>query len=83
MSFSFNFVDMNSQITPHIPYEFTEEGMLQRVDVLLHKQNLCDKNAPSWPPLSAMSVKISGINQSCKEACHQSGNYKATESAFY
>ena len=66
---------MYSQITPHIPNEFTEEGMLQRVDVLLHKQNLCDKNAPSWPPESAMSVEISEINRSCKEACHQRGNY--------
>uniref|UniRef100_G3NBW4 alpha-1,6-mannosyl-glycoprotein 6-beta-N-acetylglucosaminyltransferase n=1 Tax=Gasterosteus aculeatus TaxID=69293 RepID=G3NBW4_GASAC len=60
------------EIEPHLPYEFSCEGMLQRVNILIEKQDFCNKGA-SWPPLSALRVLKVEANTSCKQACQQAG----------
>ena len=47
--------------------------MLQRLDVLLHRQHFCDSGAPVWPPASAISIEVTQFNQSCKQACQRKG----------
>ncbi|XP_040057279.2 alpha-1,6-mannosylglycoprotein 6-beta-N-acetylglucosaminyltransferase A-like [Gasterosteus aculeatus] len=63
---------LNQTIEPHLPYEFSCEGMLQRVNILIEKQDFCNKGA-SWPPLSALRVLKVEANTSCKQACQQAG----------
>ncbi|KAI4805183.1 hypothetical protein KUCAC02_009810, partial [Chaenocephalus aceratus] len=61
---------LNQTIEPYLPYEFSCEGMLQRVNVLIEKQDLCS-SAVSWPPLSALQVVKAQM--SCKTACQKAG----------
>ncbi|KAF3842902.1 hypothetical protein F7725_001751 [Dissostichus mawsoni] len=61
---------MEAHIEPYLPYEFSCEGMLQRVNVLIEKQDLCS-SAVSWPPLSALQVVKAQM--SCKTACQKAG----------
>ncbi|XP_076602989.1 alpha-1,6-mannosylglycoprotein 6-beta-N-acetylglucosaminyltransferase A-like isoform X1 [Chaetodon auriga] len=63
---------MNHTIEPYIPYEFTCEGMLQRVNVLIEKQDFCH-GTPSWPPLSVLQVVKAEVSTSCKQACQKKG----------
>ncbi|KPP67403.1 hypothetical protein Z043_114011 [Scleropages formosus] len=59
-----------SQIEPYLPYEFTCEGMLQRVNAFIEKQDFCHGQV-MWPPLSALQVKIAEPGQSCKQVCQE------------
>ncbi|KAI9536006.1 hypothetical protein NQZ68_038413 [Dissostichus eleginoides] len=61
---------LNQTIEPYLPYEFSCEGMLQRVNVLIEKQDLCS-SAVSWPPLRALQVVKAQM--SCKTACQKAG----------
>ncbi|XP_068592036.1 alpha-1,6-mannosylglycoprotein 6-beta-N-acetylglucosaminyltransferase A-like [Cebidichthys violaceus] len=63
---------LNQTIEPHLPYEFSCEGMLQRVNILIEKQDFCN-NTGSWPPLSALQVVKAEADTSCKQACQQTG----------
>ncbi|XP_054471699.1 alpha-1,6-mannosylglycoprotein 6-beta-N-acetylglucosaminyltransferase A-like [Anoplopoma fimbria] len=63
---------LNKTIEPYLPYEFSCEGMLQRVNILIEKQDLC-KSTGSWPPLSALQVVKAGADTSCKQACQKAG----------
>ncbi|XP_068186395.1 alpha-1,6-mannosylglycoprotein 6-beta-N-acetylglucosaminyltransferase A-like [Antennarius striatus] len=63
---------LNQTIEPYIPYEFTCEGMLQRVNILIEKQDFC-YNMGGWPPLRALQVVKAEINTSCKQACQNKG----------
>ncbi|KAK5861397.1 hypothetical protein PBY51_022797 [Eleginops maclovinus] len=63
---------LNQTIEPYLPYEFSCEGMLQRVNVLIEKQDLCT-SAVSWPPLSALQVVKAKAQMSCKTACQKAG----------
>ncbi|XP_068592783.1 alpha-1,6-mannosylglycoprotein 6-beta-N-acetylglucosaminyltransferase A-like [Cebidichthys violaceus] len=63
---------LNQTIEPHLPYEFSCEGMLQRVNILIEKQDFCNKTG-SWPPLSALQVVKAEAETSCKQACQQAG----------
>uniref|UniRef100_H3CEA1 alpha-1,6-mannosyl-glycoprotein 6-beta-N-acetylglucosaminyltransferase n=2 Tax=Tetraodon nigroviridis TaxID=99883 RepID=H3CEA1_TETNG len=63
---------INQTIEPYVPYEFTCEGMLQRVNILIEKQDFCP-NATRWPPLSALQVVRADRNASCKSACQKQG----------
>ncbi|XP_022109517.1 alpha-1,6-mannosylglycoprotein 6-beta-N-acetylglucosaminyltransferase A-like isoform X2 [Acanthaster planci] len=53
---------------PYLPYEFQCEGMLQRLSIYIEKQDFCSR-PKSWPPKSAMHVKVSDINESCNKRC--------------
>ncbi|XP_029385713.1 alpha-1,6-mannosylglycoprotein 6-beta-N-acetylglucosaminyltransferase A-like isoform X2 [Echeneis naucrates] len=63
---------LNQNIEPYLPYEFSCEGMLQRVSVLIEKQDFCS-NTVSWPPMSALQVVQAEPGTSCKQACHRRG----------
>ncbi|XP_027878942.1 alpha-1,6-mannosylglycoprotein 6-beta-N-acetylglucosaminyltransferase A-like isoform X1 [Xiphophorus couchianus] len=63
---------LNRTIKPYLPYEFTCEGMLQRVNVLIEKQDLCSP-AMIWPPLSSLQVVKAEAGTSCKQACWRAG----------
>uniref|UniRef100_A0A8C4F764 alpha-1,6-mannosyl-glycoprotein 6-beta-N-acetylglucosaminyltransferase n=1 Tax=Dicentrarchus labrax TaxID=13489 RepID=A0A8C4F764_DICLA len=63
---------LNQSIEPYLPYEFTCEGMLQRVNVLIEKQDFCHSTG-SWPPLSALQVVKAEAHTSCKQACQEVG----------
>ncbi|CAM9529486.1 alpha-1,6-mannosylglycoprotein 6-beta-N-acetylglucosaminyltransferase A [Lethenteron reissneri] len=56
---------------PYMPYEFTCEGMLQRVNAFIEKQDFCHQKR-LWPPLSALQVKVAQPGQSCKHLCQES-----------
>ncbi|XP_078701029.1 alpha-1,6-mannosylglycoprotein 6-beta-N-acetylglucosaminyltransferase A-like isoform X2 [Branchiostoma floridae x Branchiostoma belcheri] len=60
------------EVDPYLPYEFTAEGMLQRVSTYIQKHDFC-KNPHAWPPESALQVRLSGKGQSCKQACQDQG----------
>ncbi|XP_074551428.1 alpha-1,6-mannosylglycoprotein 6-beta-N-acetylglucosaminyltransferase A-like [Halichoeres trimaculatus] len=63
---------LNQSIEPYLPFEFTCEGMLQRVNVLLEKQEFCSRTK-SWPPLSVLQVVQAEAGTSCKQACRDKG----------
>ncbi|KAM3720366.1 Alpha-1,6-mannosylglycoprotein 6-beta-N-acetylglucosaminyltransferase [Dirofilaria immitis] len=55
--------------TPYIPFEFTVLGMLQRVGILVSKQDFC--GVSHFPPLQAMLTVEAVSMQSCQDACRQ------------
>ncbi|XP_029315211.1 alpha-1,6-mannosylglycoprotein 6-beta-N-acetylglucosaminyltransferase A-like [Cottoperca gobio] len=63
---------LNQSIEPYLPYEFSCEGMLQRVNILIEKQDLCTSTG-SWPPLSVLQVVKAEVDTSCKTACQKEG----------
>uniref|UniRef100_A0A667ZAZ1 alpha-1,6-mannosyl-glycoprotein 6-beta-N-acetylglucosaminyltransferase n=1 Tax=Myripristis murdjan TaxID=586833 RepID=A0A667ZAZ1_9TELE len=63
---------LNQTIEPYLPYEYTCEGMLQRVNTLIEKQDFCH-GPVSWPPLSVLQVVIPEAGTSCKQACENVG----------
>ncbi|KFP01236.1 Alpha-1,6-mannosylglycoprotein 6-beta-N-acetylglucosaminyltransferase A, partial [Calypte anna] len=62
---------LNQKIDPYLPYEFTCEGMLQRMNAFIEKQDFCHGQV-MWPPLSALQVKIAEPGKSCKQVCQES-----------
>lgn len=58
-----------------MPYEFTEEGMLQRMNSYIEHQKWCQfqKQEAKWPPESALSYVMGSEGQSCKDACWDKG----------
>ncbi|XP_041806295.1 alpha-1,6-mannosylglycoprotein 6-beta-N-acetylglucosaminyltransferase A-like [Chelmon rostratus] len=63
---------LNGSIEPYLPYEFTCEGMLQRVSILIEKQDFCHGTG-SWPPLSVLQVVKAEVSTSCQLACQKEG----------
>ncbi|XP_078620482.1 alpha-1,6-mannosylglycoprotein 6-beta-N-acetylglucosaminyltransferase A-like isoform X2 [Branchiostoma floridae x Branchiostoma japonicum] len=62
----------NLKVDPYLPYEFTAEGMLQRVSTYIQKHNFC-QSPHAWPPESALQARLAGKGQSCKQACQDQG----------
>uniref|UniRef100_A0A8C6SXE9 alpha-1,6-mannosyl-glycoprotein 6-beta-N-acetylglucosaminyltransferase n=1 Tax=Neogobius melanostomus TaxID=47308 RepID=A0A8C6SXE9_9GOBI len=63
---------MRTKVEPYLPYEYTCEGMLERVHVYV--QNQVSPHIPAaWPPLSSLRLLVSQEGQSCVEACQSSG----------
>lgn len=56
---------------PYLPYEFTYEGLLERVAIYLENQQFCLPH--QWPPASELRTRISKLGESCKEACYREG----------
>ncbi|XP_040004991.1 alpha-1,6-mannosylglycoprotein 6-beta-N-acetylglucosaminyltransferase A-like [Xiphias gladius] len=63
---------LKQNIEPYLPFELTCEGMLQRVNILIEKQDFCSSTG-SWPPLSALQVLKAEAGTSCKQACQRVG----------
>uniref|UniRef100_A0A8C2KQ01 alpha-1,6-mannosyl-glycoprotein 6-beta-N-acetylglucosaminyltransferase n=1 Tax=Cyprinus carpio TaxID=7962 RepID=A0A8C2KQ01_CYPCA len=61
---------LSQKLEPYLPYEFTCEGMLQRVHAFIENQDFCHGQV-MWPPLSAMQVKFAPAGKSCKQVCQE------------
>ncbi|KAG7467320.1 hypothetical protein MATL_G00152110 [Megalops atlanticus] len=61
---------LSQKIEPYLPYEFTCEGMLQRVNAFIENQDFCHGQV-MWPPLSALQVKLAEPGKSCKQVCQE------------
>ncbi|MEE6489063.1 hypothetical protein FKM82_015473 [Ascaphus truei] len=61
---------LNQKNEPYLPYEFTCEGMLQRVNAFIEKQDFCHGQV-MWPPLGALQVKFAEPGKSCKQVCQE------------
>ncbi|ESP01772.1 hypothetical protein LOTGIDRAFT_172419 [Lottia gigantea] len=61
----------NSRFKPYLPYEYTEEGMLQRMNAYIEHQNFCqfDSKISKWPPLEAMTNILGRAGMSCRDVC--------------
>ncbi|XP_029650594.1 alpha-1,6-mannosylglycoprotein 6-beta-N-acetylglucosaminyltransferase A-like isoform X2 [Octopus sinensis] len=62
-----------NKFEPYMPYEFTEEGMLQRLNAYLEGQNFCSfqKTAPKWPPSDAVAIYLGEAGKPCNDVCWQ------------
>ncbi|KAG8125117.1 hypothetical protein E2320_020363, partial [Naja naja] len=70
----------SQKIEPYLPFEFTCEGMLQRMNVFIEKQDFCHGQV-MWPPLSALQVKMAETGKSCKQVCQE--NQLICEPSFF
>uniref|UniRef100_A0AAR2KFQ3 alpha-1,6-mannosyl-glycoprotein 6-beta-N-acetylglucosaminyltransferase n=1 Tax=Pygocentrus nattereri TaxID=42514 RepID=A0AAR2KFQ3_PYGNA len=61
---------LSQKIEPYLPYEFTCEGMLQRLNAFIENQDFCHGQV-MWPPLSALQVKLAPVGKSCKQVCQE------------
>lgn len=54
-----------------LPYEFTEEGLIQRMNAYIEHQNFCrfKKQLSRWPPETAVQLLFGEAGKSCKEVC--------------
>lgn len=59
------------EVDPYLPFEFTHEGMLERVSALIQNQDFCYQN--HWPPLKALITVKGEAGESCKEVCLAKG----------
>ncbi|XP_047137924.1 alpha-1,6-mannosylglycoprotein 6-beta-N-acetylglucosaminyltransferase A isoform X1 [Hydra vulgaris] len=53
---------------PYLPFEFSYEGMLERLFVFTKYHDFCKPNQ-TWPPLSARQVLIGDPGESCVDVC--------------
>ncbi len=56
-------------MSPHLPYEYTEEGILQRLNAYLNHQDFCSPFPEHWPRDEAVTTLVSPTGRSCKETC--------------
>ena len=56
-----------------MPYEFTHEGMLQRLNAYIQHQDFCAAHPEVWPPPSAVNVSAAPAGKSCKAHCWDNG----------
>ncbi|XP_013421289.1 alpha-1,6-mannosylglycoprotein 6-beta-N-acetylglucosaminyltransferase A isoform X1 [Lingula anatina] len=66
-------IKQQSQVEPYLPYEYSEEGMLQRVNIFLEKQDFCRVPVESFVPDQAVQTIIADTGKSCKDVCHNRG----------
>eukprot|EP00112_Aurelia_sp_Birch-Aquarium-sp1_P026110 Seg905.3 transcript_id=Seg905.3/GoldUCD/mRNA.D3Y31 product="alpha-1 6-mannosylglycoprotein 6-beta-N-acetylglucosaminyltransferase A" protein_id=Seg905.3/GoldUCD/D3Y31 len=66
-------INASKKFTPYLPREFTYIGMLERMHGIIQHQNLCDVNAPRWPPIDGLYKFIAEPGRSCKDECHIRG----------
>ncbi|KHN73222.1 Alpha-1,6-mannosylglycoprotein 6-beta-N-acetylglucosaminyltransferase [Toxocara canis] len=62
---------LSSEPRPYLPFEFTVNGMLQRVNMLINKQNFCTTS--NFPPRKAARIVYASRLQSCEKACSERG----------
>ena len=63
-----------------MPYEFTMEGFLERIDAYIENQDLCD-HKHVWPPKTELQPVISQEGTSCNDACESMGRFIITGSS--
>lgn len=62
---------MLKEVDPYLPFEFTHEGMLERVSALVQNQDFCQHKP--WPPIKALVPVQGEAGRSCKEVCLSKG----------
>lgn len=65
-------IAQQTNFSSYVPYEYTEEGMLQRVNAYIENQNFCfhqENKQNKWPPTSSITYIIGGAGKSCRDAC--------------
>uniref|UniRef100_A0A8C9R109 alpha-1,6-mannosyl-glycoprotein 6-beta-N-acetylglucosaminyltransferase n=1 Tax=Scleropages formosus TaxID=113540 RepID=A0A8C9R109_SCLFO len=66
---------LRTKVEPYLPFEYTCEGMLERVHAYIQHQYtliFCHPSVPappSWPPLSSLQALLSQPGLSCTETC--------------
>ncbi|CAH3176440.1 unnamed protein product [Porites lobata] len=63
---------VSRKVTPYLPYEWTTNGMLERVNMFTEKLNFCEHDE-QWPPLKEMHIVLGSQGSSCKDACGENG----------
>ncbi|KAK6165886.1 hypothetical protein SNE40_022707 [Patella caerulea] len=61
------------EFKPYLPYEYTEEGMLQRMNAYIQHQDFClfDAKISKWPPLDAITTILGPAGKSCRDTCSE------------
>ncbi|KAL9958757.1 hypothetical protein ACROYT_G035815 [Oculina patagonica] len=62
---------LNSSASPHLPYEFTVTGMLERLNAYVEYQDFCMPS--NWPPIKELKITLSKDGQSCVFTCLDQG----------
>ncbi|CAB3987834.1 Hypothetical predicted protein [Paramuricea clavata] len=65
---------MKKPLRPYLPYEYTHEGMLERISAQVEHLNFCQDS--QWPPLKNMKTVKGKFSQSCKDACWEKAIYE-------
>ncbi|XP_031559579.1 alpha-1,6-mannosylglycoprotein 6-beta-N-acetylglucosaminyltransferase A-like [Actinia tenebrosa] len=60
---------VSEPVKPYMPFEFTHEGMLERLHEFVQKQDFCGQS--HWPPIETLRPIKGDISKSCKETCHE------------
>src|SRR6218665_1556605 len=68
-AFGYSHLVLFGQAEPYLPYEYTHEGMLQRLNAYIKHQDFCSPHPEIWPPLSSINVTVSSVGKSCKTTC--------------
>ncbi|XP_044174948.1 alpha-1,6-mannosylglycoprotein 6-beta-N-acetylglucosaminyltransferase A-like isoform X1 [Acropora millepora] len=63
---------MSSQVKPYLPYEWTPEGMLERLNSFIEHLDFCE-HKQQWPPLKEMHLMLAPKGNSCTTACAKNG----------
>lgn len=58
---------VNTKEEPHLPYEFTHVGMLERVKAYAENQDFC--KSTNWPSLSELKLIVGVEGMSCVDTC--------------
>ncbi|XP_041085157.1 alpha-1,6-mannosylglycoprotein 6-beta-N-acetylglucosaminyltransferase B-like isoform X2 [Polyodon spathula] len=62
---------LRSQLRPFTPYEFTREGMLERVFAYISHQDFCSRSPKPWPPENTLLARLGSLGESCTAVCLQ------------
>ncbi|KAK1164946.1 alpha-1,6-mannosylglycoprotein 6-beta-N-acetylglucosaminyltransferase B-like isoform X1 [Acipenser oxyrinchus oxyrinchus] len=62
---------LHSQVRPFTPYEFTREGMLERVFAYISHQDFCSLTPQPWPPENTLLARLGSLGESCTTVCLQ------------
>ncbi|XP_043945186.1 alpha-1,6-mannosylglycoprotein 6-beta-N-acetylglucosaminyltransferase B-like isoform X2 [Protopterus annectens] len=73
---------LQTKVRPYTPYEYSCEGMLERVRAYITHQDFCSDPPPTWPPLSTLIRKLGYPNDSCIRTC-QRHNMICEPALFY
>lgn len=64
---------LTKKVIPYVPFEFTCEGMLERLNAYIENQNFCDKSY-HWPVQNdELNITMARAGTSCTEACFREG----------
>ncbi|XP_028404637.1 alpha-1,6-mannosylglycoprotein 6-beta-N-acetylglucosaminyltransferase A-like [Dendronephthya gigantea] len=62
---------MKNTLKPYLPFEYTHEGMLERMSAQIEHLDFCEDK--QWPPVKNMKTVKGKFGQSCKDACWEKG----------